>query len=172
MKPKCNPKRIGPFLCCCLLFWCLAAPLSAADVKPVKPTPKDKCPVCGMFVSKYPDWVAQLVFRDGTRLYFDGVKDLMKFYLNPSPYQSTRSRPQIAAVFVTDYYSLEPIEGTRALLRHRQRRLRPHGPGVDSFCQGIRGPGIPGRSQREKVGAFSGDHSRNPENAGLKNSET
>jgi nitrous oxide reductase accessory protein NosL len=68
-----------------------------------------------MFVSKYPDWVAQMVFRDGTRLYFDGVKDLMKFYLNPSPYQSTRSRPQIAAVFVTDYYSLEPIEGTRAL---------------------------------------------------------
>ena len=55
-----------------------------------------------------------MVFRDGTRLYFDGVKDLMKFYLNPSPYQSTKSRPETAAVFVTDYYSLENIEGTRA----------------------------------------------------------
>jgi len=86
----------------------------AGDPTPLKPTSKDKCPVCGMFVSKYPDWVAQLVFRDGTRLYFDGVKDLMKFYLNPSPYQSTRSRPETAAVFVTDYYSLENIEGTRA----------------------------------------------------------
>ena len=86
----------------------------AGDPTPLKPTSKDKCPVCGMFVSKYPDWVAQLVFRDGTRMYFDGVKDLMKFYLNPSPYQSTRSRPETAAVFVTDYYSLENIEGTRA----------------------------------------------------------
>ena len=64
-----------------------------------------------MFVSKYPDWVAQVVLRDGSRLYFDGVKDLMKFHLNPFLYQSTKSRPETAAVFVTDYYSLEISKG-------------------------------------------------------------
>lgn len=96
------------------VFFLMAEGAWAADPKPLKPTPKDKCPVCGMFVYKYPDWVAQAVFRDGSRLYFDGVKDLMKFYLNPSSYQSTKSRTETAAIFVTDYYSLESVEGTRA----------------------------------------------------------
>jgi copper chaperone NosL len=97
-----------------LLFGSLITAVSAAEVRPVKPAPKDKCPVCGMFVAKYPDWVAQMVFRGGSRLYFDGVKDLMKFYLNPSAYQSAKSRSEIAALIVTDYYSLEGVEGTRA----------------------------------------------------------
>jgi len=96
------------------VFFLMAVGAWAADPKPLKPTPKDKCPVCGMFVYKYPDWVAQAVFRDGSRLYFDGVKDLMKFFLNPSSYQSTKSRTETAAIFVTDYYSLESVEGTRA----------------------------------------------------------
>jgi copper chaperone NosL len=97
-----------------LFFGCLGATVSAAEVKPVKPTPKDKCPVCGMFVAKYPDWVAQIVLRNGSRLYFDGVKDLMKFYLNPPSYQSATSRSEIGVVIVTDYYSLEGVDGTRA----------------------------------------------------------
>jgi copper chaperone NosL len=104
-------KKTAFFLAVSLL---LATGAWAADPKPLKPTPKDKCPVCGMFVAKYPDWVAQAVFRDGSRFYFDGVKDLMKFHLNPSAYQSTKSRKETAAIFVTDYYSLGSIEGTRA----------------------------------------------------------
>ena len=86
----------------------------AGDPIPLKPTSKDKCPVCGMFVYKYPDWVAQTVFRDGSRVYFDGVKDLMKFYFSVSRYQPGKSRGEITGLYVTDYYSLESIEGTRA----------------------------------------------------------
>ncbi len=41
--------------------------------------PKAKCPVCGMFVGKYPKWVG-LIVVDGKKYYFDGAKDLMKFY--------------------------------------------------------------------------------------------
>jgi hypothetical protein len=48
--------------------------LWAGEITPVKPGPKDKCPVCGMFVAKYPDWVAALVFSDGSTVFFDGVK--------------------------------------------------------------------------------------------------
>jgi nitrous oxide reductase accessory protein NosL len=86
----------------------------AADPIPLKPTPKDKCPVCGMFVYKYPDWVSQTVFRDGSRIYFDGVKDLMKGYFSISRVQPGKSRGEITGLYVTDYYSLEIIEGTRA----------------------------------------------------------
>ena len=40
---------------------------------------KAKCPVCGMFVNKYPKWTAVIETSDGTNYYFDGVKDMMKF---------------------------------------------------------------------------------------------
>ena len=58
---------------------------------PVKPSKKDKCPVCGMFVAKYPDWVAQVRFTNGQTAYFDGVKDLCKFYFNIGHYRPGRS---------------------------------------------------------------------------------
>ena len=29
--------------------------------------PNAKCPVCGMFVVKYPDWTATARFKDGTK---------------------------------------------------------------------------------------------------------
>ena len=86
----------------------------AGDPTPLKPTLKDQCPVCGMFVYKYPDWVSQAVFRDGSRIYFDGVKDLMKFYFKVPQYQPGKSREEITVLSMTDYYSLEGIEGTRA----------------------------------------------------------
>jgi copper chaperone NosL len=98
---------LGVYLLLALGAW-------AGDPIPLKPTSKDKCPVCGMFVYKYPDWVSQAVFRDGSRIYFDGVKDLMKFYFKVPQYHPGKSRGEIAVLYVTDYYSLESIEGTRA----------------------------------------------------------
>ncbi len=81
-------------------------PYSAADeVQPVKPTKKDKCPVCGMFVEKYPNWLAEIVFKDGTYVVFDGTKDMFKYYLNMSKYTKEKTGEDIAAVYVTDYYS-------------------------------------------------------------------
>ncbi len=88
--------------------------LWAGDVKPGKPGPKDKCPVCGMFIAKYPDYVAQIVFRDGSYVFFDGVKDMMKYYFHMSTYGPSQSRGNIAAIYVTDYYSLEPVDGFSA----------------------------------------------------------
>ena len=41
----------------------------------IEPARKDKCPVCGMFVHKYPKWVAEIIFKDGTHAVFDGPKD-------------------------------------------------------------------------------------------------
>ena len=41
---------------------------------------KDKCPVCGMFLYKYPRWVSMIEYNNGKKLYFDGLKDLFKYY--------------------------------------------------------------------------------------------
>ncbi len=61
-------------------------------------TKKDRCAVCGMFVYKYPKWVAMIVQKGDKRLYFDGVKDMMKYYFS-------HNRADIEGMFAQDYYS-------------------------------------------------------------------
>ena len=92
----------------------LYEPMLAADKSKMIEVPQDaKCPVCGMFVAKYPKWVAQIQLQDGHSHYFDGVKDMMKFYFNPTKYHA-HTNEQISQINVTDYYSLESIDGKKA----------------------------------------------------------
>lgn len=91
----------------------MAVVSSAGEAGPVI-SPTDKCPVCGMFVAKYPDFVARLVFKDGSYAFFDGVKDMLKYYFEPSKYTGGKPPAEVAAVAVTDYYSLTLIDGLAA----------------------------------------------------------
>ncbi len=72
---------------------------------------KAKCPVCGMFVAKYPKWAARIKY-DGKNYYFDGVKDMMKYYIfdGDFPYD----RKSISEITVSDYYTLEEISAKEA----------------------------------------------------------
>jgi nitrous oxide reductase accessory protein NosL len=79
-----------------------------------KPQARDKCPVCGMFVAKYPDWTAEILFTDGSYAVFDGAKDLFKYYHGMAAYAPGRNKADISAIFVTDYYSVQPVDGRRA----------------------------------------------------------
>ena len=55
------------------------------------PGPGDTCPVCGMFVAKYSDWVATLVWTDGTAVHFDGAKDFFKYLFDMEKYALGRT---------------------------------------------------------------------------------
>lgn len=78
----------------------------------------EKCPVCGMFVAKYPRWAAQIFFKHNEyehKFSFDGVKDMMKFYFNPKKWGDYPvTKKIITKILVTDYYSQEGIDGTKA----------------------------------------------------------
>ena len=86
-----------------------------AAVAGAAPPAKEKCPVCGMFVAKYPEWTASVTLRGGKVYYFDGAKDLFRFCLDLQKYAPGKAAADVAAVTVLDYYSLEPIDGRRAL---------------------------------------------------------
>lgn len=108
-----NKKNVIIFLSS--MFLLLVFSWSAfAENKPVAPSEKDKCAVCGMFVSKFPNWVSQIVFRDGSRVFFDGPKDMMKYYRDMKKYGPTKTLDNVTALYVTDYYSLSPIKATSA----------------------------------------------------------
>jgi nitrous oxide reductase accessory protein NosL len=97
----------------CLALAAAVAVASAASAAGVKPTPRDKCPVCGMFVAKYPHWIAGVRFADGTYAVFDGPKDLFTFWLQPDRYAVGQERASMKA-FVTDYYSVQPVDAREA----------------------------------------------------------
>ena len=92
----------------------LFSPARAEAPKPLKPSAKDKCPVCGMFVAKYPDWLAQVIFKDGSHAYFDGAKDMFKYLFNLKKYNPSKNRGDVQVLYVTDYYDLTPINGREA----------------------------------------------------------
>ena len=87
---------------------------SGGERKPAKPTPKDKCPVCGMFVAKYPDFLAEIIFKDGSTFFFDGTKDMFKCYFNLKKYNPSKKQEDIDSIYVTDYYNLNLIDGFKA----------------------------------------------------------
>ncbi len=75
--------------------------------------PKEaKCPVCGMFVAKYPKWAAITETTDGKKLYYDGVKDMMKFYFDPKQFH--HEKKEFKSIQVADYYTLKLIDAKKA----------------------------------------------------------
>jgi nitrous oxide reductase accessory protein NosL len=74
----------------------------------------EKCPVCGMFVAKYPKWVAKIELSNKKHFYFDGVKDMMKYYFNPTKFKGHYKKELITKIYVTDYYTLKKIEAKKA----------------------------------------------------------
>ena len=88
--------------------------VSAGEKGPITASDKDKCPICGMFVAKYPDFAAQIIFKDGSYAVFDGVKDLFKYYFNLAKNNPGKKLTDIDSIYVTDYYDLKWIDGYKA----------------------------------------------------------
>ena len=84
-----------------------ASPVLSAE--PKMPDKKDRCPVCGMFVAPYPDWIATIVHKDGHQFFFDGCKDLFRYYFDLPEGQNKGTRGEIAEIYVTEYYSTKLV---------------------------------------------------------------
>jgi len=87
---------------------------NAGEAAPVAVTKADKCPVCGMFVAKYPDFLTEVIYQDGSYALFDGAKDMFKYIFNVRKYNASKDRSNIASFYVTDYYSMSLIDGQTA----------------------------------------------------------
>lgn len=98
----------------CVLILGLALASYAAEDQGTTPNPKEKCPVCGMFVSMFADWNAEIRFTDDTRAIFDGSKDLFKYYLEVGKYNPLKTQNQITSVLVKDYYTKTSFDARKA----------------------------------------------------------
>jgi len=106
----------------------IAFSAGAAEKGPPKPGPRDKCPVCGMLVEGFPNWMSTVVFKDGSQVFFDGPKDMFKYLLDLKRYSPKKQSSDIGALFVTDYYNLAPIDARKAWYVVGSDVLGPMGP--------------------------------------------
>jgi len=100
------------------LLWVLAFATGAGAQTTLagipKPGPKDLCPVCGMIVSKYPNWTATVLYKDGHTHHFDGAKDLFKYLHDLPKFAPGHARENIKSIAVTDFYNLEKVDARQA----------------------------------------------------------
>lgn len=104
-------RRLALVLALLVLF---LPPAWAGEVVVPPPKPDSVCPVCGMFVAKYPEWIATVVYADGHAHYFDGAKDMFKFLADPKRYVPGHKSEDVRMVAVTDYYNVEPVAARAA----------------------------------------------------------
>jgi copper chaperone NosL len=132
MRETITVKRV--FLMTVLVCLLIAGSALAAQKTPATPPANAKCPVCGMFVAKYPDWACSITFRDFTSVYFDGPKDLFTFYLDSGKYAPARKQSDIVGIHVRDYYSLAVIDGRQAFYVIGSNVLGPMGKELVPFA--------------------------------------
>jgi nitrous oxide reductase accessory protein NosL len=107
---------IAIMICTMLAVTAADSASSASSAPGAAPQPggRDKCPVCGMFVAKYPEWTASLTFKDGRSEFFDGAKDLLRYYHGLIRYAPGRQQADIREMRVKDYYSQVSIDARSA----------------------------------------------------------
>lgn len=99
---------------------------------------KDRCAMCGMFVYKYPQWVAMAILDDGSRRYFDGIKDMLKYRL--------KHQKATMELYGQEYYSKRLIRLRDAWLLFGSELYGPMGKEVIIF------------SSKEEAQRFMQDH--------------
>jgi len=89
-------------------------------------TAETRCPVCGMFVAKYPQWITQVRLSDTTSEAFDGVKDMAAYIFAPENYGAAKGAT-VTEIRVKDYYSQKWIDGRQAFYVLGSKVLGPMG---------------------------------------------
>nr|WP_330178404.1 nitrous oxide reductase accessory protein NosL [Candidatus Vondammii sp. HM_W22] len=93
----------------------LSTSLNAETLDIPAPGLKDTCPVCGMFVAKYPEWIATVLYKDGHAHHFDGAKDLFKYLLDLPKWALGHRAEDMQTIGVTEYYGLTRIPARDAV---------------------------------------------------------
>ena len=77
-------------------------PASGLSLHAPRPVPVDaRCPVCGMYPARNPDWAAQVVFDNGDTHFFDSPLTLYQYLHEVGRFSPGRSAANIAARYVT-----------------------------------------------------------------------
>ena len=118
----------------------LGLALTAARAVPVGA----RCPVCGMYPARSPDWAGQIIFSNGDAQFFDSPVSLLLFLNDVPRYSAGRSSDDIVARYVTDVTSKEWIDAGAAFYVYGSNAMGP-----------MRAGNLPAFAQRSAAEAFA-----------------
>ena len=94
-------------------------PSSGLPLEAARPVPPDvRCPVCGMYPARSPEWAAQVIFANGDAQFFDSPLSLFMYLNDVARYSPGRSASEIIARYVTDVSSKTWTDARSAFYVH------------------------------------------------------
>ena len=120
-----------------------AQPLSAARAIPVQA----RCPVCGMFPARAPEWAAQAILSNGDAHFFDSPLSLFLFLQDVARYSSGHSRADLIALYVSDSAQRSAPQWVDARMAFYVHGSNARGP--------MRAGNLPAFAQQEAAQAFA-----------------
>jgi nitrous oxide reductase accessory protein NosL len=97
-----------------IIVTCIVLFSYSATAEGPSPAQREKCLVCGMFISMFADWNARIEFKDSPAALFCGPKCMFKHYLNAKKHSTSVRKKEITKIFVKDYYSQASIDALHA----------------------------------------------------------
>lgn len=101
-------------------------PKSGLGLHAPRPVPADaRCPVCGMYPARSPEWAAQVIFDNGDAQFFDSPLTLFTYLQDVGRYTRGRQASEVAASYVTDASSGAWIRAMDAVYVNGSSALGP-----------------------------------------------
>lgn len=90
-------------------------PAFGAELPPAQSVARSvRCPVCGMYPSRYPKWMVQVVYNDRSMAAFDSPADFFRFRQDIGKYVEGRTAGDIGAIYFSDFQKGGWIESGKA----------------------------------------------------------
>lgn len=112
----------------------LGQPLAAPRAVPADA----RCPVCGMYPARSPDWAAQVIFAHGDAQFFDSPLSLFMYLQDVGRYTRGHRADEIVASYVTDVDSGRWISASSAIYVHGSSAMGPMRAGnLPAFAEAV-----------------------------------
>ena len=116
----------------------------AADLSPQYVQRSTRCPVCGMYPYRTPQWTGQIIFNDQSASSFDSPVDMFRFLNNMALFDKQHKATDIGAIYVADYGTKAWADARKAFFVHGSTARGP-----------MNDPNLPAFATREAADAFA-----------------
>ncbi len=130
-----TPRLFCAALATALLTLAQAPVAAAADLSPQYVQRSTRCPVCGMYPYRTPQWMGQIVFNDQSASTFDSPVDMFRFLNNMVLFDKQHKAADVGAIWVADYGTKAWVDAKKAFYVIGSKALGPmNDPNLPAFA--------------------------------------
>lgn len=128
-----RPTKANMHLAVLSLIFASASLIAAGQYSPQTIAKEERCLVCGMYPSNYPNWHSQIVFKDGKHSSFDSQMDMFRYLQSMTRYDKNHAENDIGAIYVVDHENKSWLDAKKAFFVSGSRINGPMGADLPAF---------------------------------------